>query len=136
MPAARPQKIGGARGLNLSVALERHGDVAPAGLDRDDFRSELHFDALLRKAIAKHRLGAPLRLAALEFVFAAEPCKLGEPDARLAWTEKLDLFDAHTAGEKRLDDAASMEHFEQGGLEPRATDRRSRRTIGPFARAP
>ena len=69
--------------------------------------------------VAQHALGTPLGLAALEFVFAAEARELGEPDARLPWTEKLDLFDAHALGEKRLDHASPMEHFEHRGLKGR-----------------
>src|SRR5277367_2315329 len=66
--------------------------------------------------IAQHGLGAPLGLTALEFVFAAEARKLGEPNAHLAWAEKLDLFDAHALGEKRPNHPGLVEDFEQRRL--------------------
>ena len=91
----------------LSAALvKRHGDAVAIGLDRRRLDAELNLNPLPGQMVAQHGLGAPLRLAALEFVFAAEARELGEPDARLPWTEKLDLFDAHaarreTAGSRR-----------------------------------
>jgi hypothetical protein len=69
--------------------------------------------------VAQHALGTPLGLTALELVFAAEARELGEPDPRLLWTEKLDLFDARAIGEKRLDHASLIEHFQHRRLKAR-----------------
>jgi hypothetical protein len=69
--------------------------------------------------VAQHALGAPLGLAALEFIFAAEPRELDESDARLPRTEKLDLFDARAVGEERLDHASPVERFEHRRLKAR-----------------
>src|ERR1700722_12891839 len=69
--------------------------------------------------VAQHALGTPLGLTALELVFAADARELGEPDPRLLWTEKLDLFDARAIGEKRLDHASPIENFQHRRLKAR-----------------
>src|SRR6188472_1462040 len=67
--------------------------------------------------VAQRRLGKPLGLAALEFVFAAKAGQLSEADARLSRPQKLDLFDADALSKKRLDHARLIEQFEHRGLE-------------------
>ena len=51
-----------------------------SGLDRRRLRAELDLKALPRQMVAQHRLREPLRLAALELVFAAQAGELDERD--------------------------------------------------------
>ena len=93
--AARADQVVGPDDLLAPILVEGHGDAVAIGLDRRCFDAELDLKALPGEMVAQHALGQPLRLAALEFVLAAEARELSEPDARLPWTEKLDLFDAY-----------------------------------------
>ena len=67
--------------------------------------------------VAQRRLGEPLRLAALKFVFAAEALELGKSKARLPGPQNLDLPNAHAVGEKGLDHAGLVEEFKHRRLE-------------------
>ena len=66
--------------------------------------------------VAQRGLRKPLRLAALEFVFASQAREFREPDARLSWAEKLDLLDPHALFQERLDHAGLIEDLKRRGL--------------------
>ena len=103
MTAARADQVIGPDDLLPPVLGKGHGDTVAIGPDRRCFDAELDLKAPPGQMVAQHGLSAPLGLTALEFVFAAQARELDEPDARLPWTEKLDLSDARAIGEKRLD---------------------------------
>ena len=105
--------------LLAPVLVEGHSDAGAVSRDRRRLDAILDLNALPREMVAQHALGAPLGLAALEFIFAAEARELDESDARLPRTEKLDLFDARAVGEERLDHASPVEHFEHRRLKAR-----------------
>ena len=118
-PPPAADQIVGPDDLFAPALVEGHGDAGAVSRDRRRLDAVLDLNALPRQMVAQHALGAPLGLAALEFVFAAEARELDEPEARLPRTQKLDLFDARAVGEKGLDHASPVEHFEHRRLKAR-----------------
>ena len=70
--------------------------------------------------VAQRRLRKPLGLAALELVLASQASEIGKPNLFQVRTQELNLPDAHAAREKRGDDPALVQDFEDRRLERRA----------------
>ncbi|HZZ22404.1 MAG TPA: hypothetical protein VFE60_07455 [Roseiarcus sp.] len=114
--AACADQIAGPDDLLGPAFVEGHRDAVAVGLDRRCLDAELDLKALPGQMVAQRLLGKPLRLAALELVFAPQTCEFCEPDAHLSWAEKLDLLDVHALFQERLDHAGLVEDLKRRGL--------------------
>ena len=80
LAAARADEIVRSNDLLTAALVQRHCDAIAIGFDRRRLDAELDGKPPARQMVAQHRLGAPLRLAALELVLAPQARELDERD--------------------------------------------------------
>ncbi len=117
--AAGAEKIARLNHFRSAAGGERDPKRLRAEFDRSDLDAIFDLDAARRQLIAQDLLGSPLRLAALEFMAAADPAEVGGCNPPHARTHELTVLDMHAGAEERLDHARPFDDVEHGRLERR-----------------
>ena len=117
--AAGAQEVARLHDLRSAAGGQRDPERLRAGLDRGDLSAIFDLDAAGRQMIAQDLLGSPLRLAALEFMPAANSAKVRVHDPPHARTHELTVLDVHAGAEERLDHARPIDDVEHRRLERR-----------------
>ena len=124
MAAAGADEIVRPNDLLPAVFVQDYCEAVGVRFNRRRLYAEFDHQPMGCRMFAQHRLGLPLRLAALELVFAPDAREPGERDALELGAKKLDLPDTHARGEKRLDHAALVQGFEDRRLKRRSASSR------------
>ena len=117
--ATRADEIARADDFLSPALVEGRGHAIAIGRNRRRLDPELDLEPPPRQMVAQHALGAPLRLAALELIFAPHAREFAEGDALELRPKELDLLYSDAVGEKWREDAPLVQDLENCRLKAR-----------------
>ena len=114
---ARAQNVSRGEDLRSAPSFERYTQAGRVIFDRLHFLAVFNLDAKAFQMFAQDCLGAPLRQAALKFVFAPDIREFRGRDLLQTRAEQLNFPDAHARAKERLDQAAPVNNLQHCGLQ-------------------